>query len=89
MVVDLFVDDVCVCQDEVACGSGVTESVLCWYRCCGFVSVLCGYFVIVVVVIVAEEGKTILLKRAMNWCGGQLHCSITIIFWINCYCVLV
>ena len=65
VVVDLFVDDVCVCQDEVACGSGVPESVLCGYWCCG---VDCGMggggfvVVVVVVVVVAEEGKTIVVR---------------------------
>ena len=65
-MVDLFVDDVRVCQDEVACGSGVTESVLCGYWCCGFVcSRKWGDFVVVVVivVVVAEEGKTILVRE--------------------------
>ncbi len=87
----MFVDDVCVCQDDMACGSLVAKSVLCGDRCGGFVcrSRKGGFVVVVVVVVVAEEVKTILVRETFYWGGGQLQCSITIIFWINGYCVLV
>ena len=64
-MVDLFVDDVRVCQDEVACGSGVTESVLGGYWWCGVGCRRRGgvVVVVVIVVVVAEEGKTILVRE--------------------------
>ena len=81
----LFVDDMCVAEDEVAGGASVRKGVL-WFggRC---VDALC--VVVVVVVVIVEEGKTIGVSVRWERVGGQLKCSVTIIFWITGYCVYI
>ncbi len=48
-----------------------------------------GWAVHVVIVVVGEEGKTILVSKRSGRGGGQLESNITIITWNNSYCVCI
>ena len=86
VIIVLSVKDVGVVEDEVARGAGVGKGVLCCERrrC---VRQLAGVVLVVFLVVVGEEGKTILVSKASRRGGGRLVNTRTIITLINSYCV--
>ena len=88
VIIVLSVKDVGVVEDEVARGAGVGKGVLCCERrrC---VRQLAGVVLVVFLVVVGEEGKTILVSKASRRGGGRLVITRTIITLINSYCVCV